>query len=108
MSGTVIDVKIFSRRIDDPLLEKEHGARIGELRKLERDEIHRVTVARDDELRETLHLNTVALALKKGTVDPFLDEGTKLTQDSLADLDFSQLDLSTLKVKSKDASVENS
>ena len=106
MSGTVIDVKIFSRRIDDPLLEKEHGARIGELRKLERDEIHRVTVARDDELRETLHLNTVALALKKGTVDPFLDEGTKLTQDSLADLDFSQLDLSTLKVKSKDASVK--
>ena len=106
MSGTVIDVKIFSRRIDDPLLEKEHGARIGELRKLERDEIHRVTAARDDELRETLRLQTVALALKKGTVDPFLDEGTKLTQDSLADLDFSQLDLSTLKVKNKDASVK--
>ena len=103
MSGTVIDVKIFSRRIDDPLLEKEHGARIGELRKLERDEIHRVTVARDEELREILHLNTVTLALKKGTVDPFLDEGTKLTQNSLADLDFSQLDLSTMKVKSKEA-----
>ena len=100
MSGTVIDVKIFSRRIDDPLLEKEHGARIGELRKLERDEIHRVTVARNDELREILHLNTVTLALKKGTVDPFLDGGTKLTQDLVADLDFSQLDLSTLKVKS--------
>ena len=31
MIGTVIDVKIFSRRIDDPLLEREHGARIGEL-----------------------------------------------------------------------------
>ena len=103
MSGTVIDVKIFSRRIDDPLLEKEHGTRIGELRKLERDEIHRVTVARDEELREILHLNTVTLALKKGTVDPFLDEGTKLTQNSLADLDFSQLDLSTMKVKSKEA-----
>jgi len=106
MSGTVIDVKIFSRRIDDPLLEKEHGARIGKLRKLERDEIHRVTAARDDELREILHLNTVVLALKKGTVDPFLDEGTKLTQDSLAALEFSQLDLSTLKVKGKDANVK--
>ena len=103
MSGTVIDVKIFSRRIDDPLLEKEHGARIGELRKLERDEIHRVTVARNDELREILHLNTVTLALKKGTVDPFLDGGTKLSQDLVADLDFSKLDLSTLKVKSTEA-----
>src|SRR5210317_96945 len=38
MSGTVIDVKIFSRRIDDPLLEKEHGAKIGEFRNLEREE----------------------------------------------------------------------
>ena len=106
MSGTVIDVKIFSRRIDDPLLEKEHGARIGELRKMERDEILRVTAARDDELRETLRLQRVALALKKGTVDPFLDEGTKLTQGSLDDLDFSQLDLSTLKVKSKGANAK--
>ena len=106
MSGTVIDVKVFSRRIDDPLLEKEHGARIGELRQLERDEIQRVTVARDDELREIMHLNTIALALKKGTVEPLVAEGTKLKQDSLADLDFTRLDLSTLKVKSKDANVK--
>ena len=106
MSGTVIDVKIFSRRIDDPLLEKEHGARIGELRKLERDEIRRVTGARDEELRELLHLNTVTLALKRGTVEPFIDEGTKLTQESLADLEFSQLDLSTLKVKSTETNAK--
>ena len=39
-------------------------------------------------------------------LDPFLDEGTKLTQDSLAALEFSQLDLSTLKVKGKDANVK--
>ena len=30
MEGTVIDVKVFSRRIDDPLLEKERGERIGQ------------------------------------------------------------------------------
>ncbi len=104
MSGTVIDVKIFSRRIDDPLLEKEHGARIGELRQLEREEIRRITAARDEELREILSLNTVTLALKKGTVEPYLDEGTKLTKDILGDLKFNKLDLSTLKVKNKQAS----
>jgi len=103
MSGTVIDVKIFSRRIDDPLLEKEHGARIGELRQLERNEIHRVTLARDDELREILRLGTVALALRKGTVEPLITEGTKLTQDVLADLNFAQLDLETLKVQKKES-----
>ncbi len=106
MSGTVIDVKIFSRRIDDPLLEKEHGARIGELRQQERDEIVRVSGARDEELHEILRLNTVALALKRGTVEPFLEEGTKLTQEVLADLDFSKMDLATFKVKNKDASVK--
>ena len=104
MSGTVIDVKIFSRRIDDPLLEKEHGARIGELRQQEREEISRTSAARDEELREILHLNTVALALKRGTVEPYFEEGTKLTREILEELEFNKLDLSTLKVKSKDAS----
>ena len=104
MSGTVIDVKIFSRRIDDPLLEKEHGGRIGELRQQERDEINRISTARDDELREVLHLNTVALALKRGTVEPFFEEGTKLTNEILDELKFNKLDLMTLKVKSKDVS----
>ncbi len=104
MTGTVIDVKIFSRRIDDPLLEKEHGAKIGELRSDEREEILRITEARDEELKGILHLQTVALCLKKGTVEPFLKEGEKLTKDSLEELDFRDVDLTTLKVQNKTAS----
>jgi len=102
MSGTVIDVKIFSRRIDDPLLEKEHGARIGELRQVEREEIGRISEARRQELHELLVHQTVALALRKGTVEPLLEEGIKLTEEMLADLDFTDLDLQTLKVASRD------
>ncbi len=102
MSGTVIDVKIFSRRIDDPLLEKEHGARIGELRQQERDEIHRVTEARDEELSALLQRQTVALMLKRGSVEPFLEEGTKLTKSEIDSITFNKLDLSTLKVSNKD------
>jgi len=102
MSGTVIDVKIFSRRIDDPLLEKEHGARIGELRQIEREEIGRISEARREELNELLVHQTVALALRKGTVEPLLEEGTKLTEELLTDLDFTDLDLQTLKVASRD------
>jgi DNA-directed RNA polymerase subunit beta len=102
MSGTVIDVKIFSRRIDDPLLEKEHGARIGELRHDEREEIRRITEARDEELTELLQRQTIALCLKKGTVEPVLDEGTKVTNAVLESVEFSKLDLSTLKVQNKD------
>ena len=102
MSGTIIDVKIFSRRIDDPLLEKEHGAKIGELRQMEREEIARIAEARDEELTDLLHLQTVALMLKKGTVEPVLDEGTKITQDVLAEVKLSKVDLATLKVLNKD------
>ncbi|GMR14124.1 MAG: DNA-directed RNA polymerase subunit beta [Gemmatimonadota bacterium] len=104
MNGTVIDVKIFSRRIDDPLLEKEHGGKIGEFRQQERDEITRINDARDEELRELLRLNTVALCLKKGTVEPLLKAGTKLTADVLAGLALKTVDLTTLKVKNKEAS----
>ncbi len=103
MSGTVIDVKIFSRRIDDPLLEKEHGAKIGELRLMEREEISRISEARDEELADLLHLQTVALMLKKGTVEPFMEEGTKLTRTEIEDIDFNGVDLSTLKVNNKEA-----
>jgi DNA-directed RNA polymerase subunit beta len=104
MSGDIIDVKVFSRRIDDPLLEKEHGARIGELRQWERDEIQRISEARDEELMELLHLQTVALCLKKGTVEPLIDEGTKLTKGELENLNLREVDLSTLKVQNKEIS----
>ena len=104
MTGTVIDVKIFSRRIDDPLLEKEHGSKIGELRTEEREEIGRITDARDEELKEILHLQTIALCLKRGTVEPFLNEGTKLTKELTDGLKFKNIDLTTLKVQNKAAS----
>jgi DNA-directed RNA polymerase subunit beta len=104
MAGDVIDVKIFSRRIDDPLLEKERGERIGQLRTFEREEIQRIAEARDEELRELLKGNTVALMLKKGTVEPFLDEGTKLTVKVLEEIDFNEVDMTTLKVQNKAAS----
>ena len=103
MSGTVIDVKIFSRRIDDPVLEKEHGAKIGELRQMEREEITRIAEARDEELTGLLHLQVVALMLKRGTVKPVLDEGTKITKEVLEGINLAKVDLATLKVSNKDA-----
>ena len=105
MIGTVIDVKIFSRRIDDPLLEREHGARIGELRQEERVEIRRIIEARDEELCGLLtrpRNQTIALCLKKGTVEPFLEEGTKVNASLLHNVRLSEVDLSTLKVRNQE------
>jgi len=104
MAGDVIDVKVFSRRIDDPLLEKEHGARIGELRQWERDELARIAEARDQELVELLTRQTVALFLKKGTVEPLFEEGHALSAADLASIRFREVDLATLKVQNKEVS----
>jgi DNA-directed RNA polymerase beta subunit len=102
VEGTVIDVKVFSRRIDDPLLEKEHGQRIGELRTFERSEIGRISEARDEEIKDLIRGKEVALFLKRGTVEPYFSEGTKLTDDVVADLDLGEVDLTTLKVTDRE------
>ena len=49
MEGVVIDVKIFSR-IEDQVVEKDRGERIGEVRRLEGEEKIRVNEVRDAEL----------------------------------------------------------
>ncbi len=101
--GTVIDVKIFSRRIDDPLLENDHGARIGELRSREREDIQRVGEARDEEVLRLLEGQTIALCLKKGTVEPYFPEGTELTERRIERMVLSEIDLAQLKVRNRKA-----
>ena len=74
MEGVVIDVKIFSR-IEDQVVEKDRGERIGEVRRLEGEEKIRVNEVRDAELVELLDGQTVALALKRGTVEEAIPAG---------------------------------
>jgi DNA-directed RNA polymerase subunit beta len=102
MEGVVIDVKIFSR-VDDQVVEKDRGERIGEIRRLEGEEKIRVNEVRDAELQELLDGQTIALALKSGTVEEAIPAGTKLTTAILADLKLSTLDLKTFRVENKSA-----
>jgi DNA-directed RNA polymerase subunit beta len=100
MEGVVIDVKIFSR-IEDQVVEKDRGERIGEIRRLEGEEKIRVNEVRDAELMELLDGQTVSLALKSGTVEEAIPAGTKLTAPMLKDLKISSLDLKTFRVEDK-------
>jgi DNA-directed RNA polymerase subunit beta len=100
MEGVVIDVKIFSR-IEDQVVEKDRGERIGEVRRLEGEEKLRVNDVRDAELGELLVGQSVALALKSGTVEEAIPAGTKITADILAGLKIASLDLKTFRVSDK-------
>jgi DNA-directed RNA polymerase subunit beta len=100
MEGVVIDVKIFSR-IEDQVVEKDRGERIGEVRRLEGDEKIRVNEVRDGELIDSLDGHVIALALKSGTVEEAIPAGTKVTADSLREMRLSSIDLKTLRVENK-------
>ena len=102
MEGVVIDVKIFSR-VDDQVVEKDRGERIGDIRRLEGQEKIRVNEVRDVELSDLLEGQTVGLALKSGTVEEGIPSGTKLTAALLQDLKLSTLDLKTFRVENKSA-----
>jgi DNA-directed RNA polymerase subunit beta len=100
MEGVVIDVKIFSR-IEDQVVEKDRGERIGEVRRLEGEEKARISEATSAELRDLLANQEVGLMLKAGTVEEFLPAGTKLSRAQLQEIDFTDVDLKTLRVANK-------
>src|SRR4029079_19488016 len=100
MEGVVIDVKIFSR-IEDQVVEKDRGERIGDIRRLEGEEKIRVNEVRDAELMDLLDGQTVSLALKAGTVEEAIPAGTKLSAQMLRDLKMTSIDLKTFRVEDK-------
>ena len=102
MEGVVIDVKIFSR-VEDQVVEKDRGERIGEVRRLEGEEKIRVNEVRDMELAALLDGETISLALRAGTVEEAIPAGTTLTKALLEGMRFATLDLKTFRVESKKA-----
>ncbi len=100
MEGVVIDVKIFSR-IEDQVVEKDRGERIGEVRRLETEEKAQVTAALHDDLLRMLLNQEVALCLKAGTVEEYLPAGTKLSKPVLEQIHLTDVDVKTLRVASK-------
>ena len=102
MEGVVIDVKIFSR-VEDQVVEKDRGERIGDVRRQEGEDKIRVNEVRDMELAALLAGETVSLALKSGTVEEAIPAGTVLTKELLSELRFATLDLKTFRVENKRA-----
>jgi DNA-directed RNA polymerase subunit beta len=102
MAGVVIDVKIFSR-IEDQVVEKDRGERIGEVRRIETDEKARITSVMMEELQHLLEGQEVALMLKAGTVEEYRPAGAKLTRAALDEIDLADVDLKTLRVANRAA-----
>jgi DNA-directed RNA polymerase subunit beta len=102
MKGTVIDVKIFSR-VEGPVVDKDRGERIGDVRRHEGEEKARITQAMLDEITEMLEGEEVGLMLRAGTVEELRPAGTKLTKAEMKGIDLGEVDLKTLRVAKKAA-----
>jgi DNA-directed RNA polymerase subunit beta len=100
MKGVVIDVKIFSR-VEDQVVEKDRGERIGEVRRVETDEKARISSVMFEELQQLLEGQEVALMLKAGTVEEAIPAGTRLSKAALAEMDLADIDLKTLRVANR-------
>ncbi|HTS89120.1 MAG TPA: DNA-directed RNA polymerase subunit beta [Gemmatimonadales bacterium] len=102
MKGVVIDVKIFSR-VEDQVVEKDRGERIGEVRRVETDEKARISAVMFEEVRQLLEGQEVALMLKAGTVEEAVPAGSRLARAAVQELDLGEIDLKTLRVANKAA-----
>ncbi len=102
MKGVVIDVKIFSR-VEDQVVEKDRGERIGEVRRVETEEKARISSVMLEEVAHLLEGQEVALMLKAGTVEEAIPAGTKLSKAAIAEMDLGEIDLKTLRVANKAA-----
>ena len=100
MEGVVIDVKIFSR-IEDQVVEKDRGERIGEVRRLEGEEKIRVNEVRDGELIEMLdgQVDRARAQVRHGRRG---DSGRhEADRESLREMKLASIDLKTLRVENK-------
>lgn len=102
LEGVVIDVKVFSRSADDPLIAVEKKRKINELKLNEKTEVERVLTARDELLRELLHRQTVLSLVNKKTHRSIVKPQTKITKEILSELDFENVDLRRLSVANPD------
>ena len=103
MKGVVIDVKIFSR-VEDQVVEKDRGERIGEVRRIENDEKTRITSAMMEELQHLLAGQEVALMLRNGHgrgVPAGRHQAHR--RRMLKDIDLAEVDLKTLRVANRSA-----
>jgi len=98
IEGIVIDVKVFSRLIDDPLVGTEKTAKVEVQRKAEREKIAAIRELVKQQLVKLLKGRKVVCLYNQQTGKQQFKSGKVLTEKDLAKLDFDKIDLDTITV----------
>jgi DNA-directed RNA polymerase subunit beta len=104
LEGVIIDVKVFSRTHDDPLVERDKALDAEKARAYEEREIAKVLASRNEQLREILRGATVqSLKERKQGARNLFKAGTRLKAKDLEELDYGSMDWEKAELKEKTA-----
>jgi DNA-directed RNA polymerase subunit beta len=98
IEGIVIDVKVFSRLIDDPLVQTQKTAKVEIQHKAEREKIAAVREVVKKQLSKLLKGQKVVCLYNPQTGKQQFKSGKVLTESALAEVDFDKVELATITV----------
>jgi len=98
IEGIVIDVKVFSRIIEDPLVHTHKTAAIESQRKAQREKIATTNEVVEQQLVKLLKGQKVVCLYNHQTKKQQFKSGKVLTEKDLAKVDFDKIELSTTTV----------
>jgi DNA-directed RNA polymerase subunit beta len=105
LEGVIIDVKVFSRTHDDPLVERDKALDVEKAKTYQEREIAKLVASRNEQLREILRGSTVVtLKEKKQGARNLVKAGTRLKAKEIdEELDLGAIDWENAELKEKTA-----
>jgi DNA-directed RNA polymerase subunit beta len=104
LEGVIIDVKVFSRTHDDPLVERDKAYDVEKAKAYEEREIAKVIASRNEQLGDVLRGATVqSLKERKQGARNLFKAGTKLKAKDLEEFEYGGIDWEKAELKEKAA-----
>ncbi len=98
IEGVVIDVKVFSRLIDDPLVKEEREVKAEKEGRKEQEKIQAIRQFTWEQLAKLLKNQKVVCLFNKDTEKQQFKAGKKLTDKEIGDIDWSTIEIGTITV----------
>jgi len=98
IEGIVIDVKVFSRLIEDPLVHTQKTATVESQRKAQREKIATINEVVKQQLSKLLKGKKVVCLYNNQTKKQQFKSGKVLTEKDLAKVNFDKIEISTITV----------
>ncbi len=102
IEGVVIDVKVFSRLINDPLIKDESDEKLNQETRAEQEKIRAIRQFTWEQIARLLKNQKVVCLFNKDTEKQQFKAGKKLTAKEIGEIDWSRIEIGTITVEDND------